>query len=137
MAAAALVAACDDEDTQQRANERFCDDTAELVASLRVIRDLDADTATIEEIEDARDRAQEAYDDLIESAADVVDVRLDELNEAYAELRQAVIAIDDDSTIPDALDDVDDELEAVALEASQVLNQVDCSDVGSESQSDE
>jgi len=132
VAAAIVVAACDDEDTQQRANEQFCDDAAELIASLRVIRDLDADTATIDEIEDARDRARDAYEDMINSAANVVDLRLDELGEAYDELQRAIRAIDDESTIPEALDAVDDELEAVALETAKVLNKVDCSGVGSE-----
>jgi len=133
---ASMIVACDDKPTQQEANEQFCDDTAELIASLRVIRDLDRNSS-IEEVQAARDRARNAYANMIESSAGVVDARLDDLNSAYDELQAAVDDIDESDSIGDALDSVNDELEAVAQEASKILNDVDCSGVGSESQSDE
>lgn len=117
--------ACDDEPTQDEANQEFCDDTAEFIASLRVIRDLDADS-TIEEVEDARERARDAYANMIESSAGVVDERLDDMEAAWAELERAVNDIDDDSSLEDALGSVDDELEEAALQASQILNDVTC-----------
>jgi predicted nucleic acid-binding Zn-ribbon protein len=128
--------ACDDEPTQQEANEQFCDDVAELVASLRAIEDLNADS-TLEEIDAARERARDAREDMIASATDVVEVELDEFNEAWDALQEAVDDLDEGSTLSDALDELEDEIQDVSTEASQLLNDVDCSGVGSEGNSDE
>jgi hypothetical protein len=132
-----VFAACDDEPTQAEANEQFCDDVSELIASLRVIRDLDADS-TFEEVEDARERARNAYNAVLESREGVTEARFDDLEAAEQELQQALGDIDEDSTIGDALESVDDEIEAVALAAAQILNDVNCGRTGdSESQSEE
>lgn len=128
--------ACDDEDTQQAANEQFCDDTAEMVASLRAIQDLDADS-TIEEIDAARERARDAHEDLVASAEGVVDARLDDFNAAWDALAQAVDDLDEGATLSEALNDLEDEIQDVSTEASQLLNDVDCSGVGSEGNSEE
>jgi hypothetical protein len=136
-AASVALVACDDEDTQQEANEQFCDDVGEFIASLRVIRDLDANSS-IDEVEDARERAVNAYQNMVESSADVVDARLDDLESAYNDLQEAVRGVDSGDSIGDALEAVDDEIEAVAQEASQILNDVNCGSVGgSEGQSEE
>jgi hypothetical protein len=123
--------ACDDEPTQQEANEQFCDDAAELVASLRVIRDLDRDS-TLDEVEEARDRAQQAWDNMIASAEGVVDVRLDDAQQAYDDLIAAVDEIDSEDTIGEALESVDDEVENLAKQTSTLLNDVNCGGVGGE-----
>lgn len=129
--------ACDDEDTQQEANEQFCDDTAELIASLRVIRELDSDS-TIEEIEEARDRARTAYENVLESSVDVVESDLQALQDAFDELQAAIDDIDEGTSIGDALDQVDNEVEAFTQEAAKILNDVDCGSVGgSESNTEE
>lgn len=136
MASAFAFVACDDEPTQEAANEQFCDDASDLIASLRAIRDLDLNS-TVEEIDAARESARDAYADMIASAEGVVDVRLDDLEAAYDQLQEAVDNLDEGATLEDALSEVDDEIENVALEASQVLNDVDCGGSGSDSQSDE
>ncbi len=135
-ASALAFVACDDEPTQEAANEQFCDDAADLIASLRAIRDLDLNS-TVDEIDAARESARDAYADMIASAEGVVDVRLDDLQAAYDQLAEAVENLDEGTTLEDALDEVDEEIENVALEASQVLNEVDCGGSGSGSQSDE
>jgi hypothetical protein len=135
-ATAFAFVACDDEPTQEEANEEFCDDVSELLASLRAIRDLDADS-TFEEVEDARERARNAYEGMVESSRDVVDVRLDSVEEAYDELQRTVNAIDEDTTLGDALGAVDDDVENLATEVSLIFNDVDCTGIGSESPSDE
>jgi hypothetical protein len=126
----ALVA-CDDEPTQEEANKEFCDDMGEFVASLRVIEDLNSDS-TIEEVEGARERTRTAYSNLLESAVGVVEVQIDDLQDAYDELLAAVDAIDDEATIAEALDSVDDEISNVATEAGIVFNDVDCENASSD-----
>lgn len=123
--------ACDDEPTQEKANEQFCDDMGEFVASLRVIEDLNRDS-TIEEVEEARERARTAYANILESAVGVVEVQIDDLQDAYDDLLAAVDAIDDDATIGEALDSVDDEVANVATEAGIVFNDVDCENASSD-----
>lgn len=136
MASMVAFVACDDEPTQQEANEDFCDATSELVASLRNIQDLDSDS-TLDEIEDARTRARDARENMIAAASGVTEARLDEFNEAADVLQQAVDDLDEGATLSDALDDLQDEIDDVATEAAQLLNDVDCSGVGSEGNSDE
>jgi predicted nucleic acid-binding Zn-ribbon protein len=135
---ASMVAfvACDDEPTQQQANEDFCDAAAELVASLRNIQDLDSDS-TLDEIDDARARARDAREDMIAAAGGVVEAKLDEFNDAWDALQQAVDDLDEGATLDEALDDLQDEIDDVSTEAAQLLNDVDCSGVGSEGNSDE
>src|SRR5262245_20050840 len=129
--------ACDDEPTQQEANEDFCDATAEMVASLRNIQDLDSDS-TLDEIEDARARARDAHENMVATASGVVDARLDDFNEAWDALEQAVDDLDEGATLSEALDDLQDEIDDVSTEAAELLNDVDCSGVGdSESNSEE
>ena len=112
------------------ANEAFCDNTAEFIASLRVIEDLDSDS-TIDEVEEARSAPRTAYANMLESAGGVVSAQLNELQEAYDALLAAVDDIDDERTIGEALESVDDELANVAAEASKILNDVDCGGAGS------
>ena len=123
--------ACDDEPTQEEANKEFCDDMGEFVASLRVIEDLNRDSS-IEDVEAARERARTAYENILESAVGVVEVQIDDLQDAYDELLAAVDSIDDEATIEEALDSVDDEVANVATEAGIVFNDVDCENASSD-----
>jgi hypothetical protein len=127
LAAFAMFAfsACDEEPTQAEANEQFCDSVGDFVGALRNMRDIDKNS-TNEEFEQARDDLDESYEAMIASAAAVAEVRIDDLVEAREELRSAVDDLSGDLTLEESLEAVDDEVEAVALETSQVLNDVDC-----------
>jgi len=129
--------ACDDEPTQAEANERFCDSVGDLSAALRNLRDLDSDT-TVEEYQDERDQVTESYEAMIEAAASVVGLRLEDLEESRDDLQDALDDVPEDATLGEALEAVDDEVDNVARELSQVLNDVDCSGLpGEDTQSDE
>jgi hypothetical protein len=131
------LAACDDEPTQAEANEAFCDAAANYVAALRDLRDLDQDS-TVDELEDTRDQVASLYDEMVEAAAGVAEVQLDEVDEARNDLRDAVDSISGEATLGEALDEVDDEITNVVSELSQVLNDVDCgTEPGDDIQSDE
>jgi hypothetical protein len=120
-----LLVGCEEEPTQAEANEAFCDSVGDFAGALRNMRDLDKNS-TNEEFEQARDDLSESYDAMIASAAGVVEVRLDELNEARDDLQNAVDDLSGDLTLEESLDAVDDEVEAVALEVAQIYNDVDC-----------
>jgi len=120
------LAACDDEDTQAEANEAFCDAAANYIAALRDVQDLDTDSTT-EEVEEAADVARDAYDEMIEASAQVVEVRLDAVQDARDDLQTAIDNVGEETSIGDALDEVDDEITNVVSEVAQVLNGVACS----------
>lgn len=127
----------DDEPTQAQAEEQFCDDVGAYLASLAALRDVDRDTP-IEEFEDARENVRITYNNMIASAQQLRDVRLDDLEQANANLEGAVDDIDDDATLQEALDSIKDEAEEVSIQLSQVLNDVDCgSGQGQEEKSSE
>jgi hypothetical protein len=98
---------------------------------------VDKDTP-ISEFEDSRENARTAYDNMIASAAQVRDVRLDDLQNANENLRAAVDDIDDDATLQEAKDSIQDEVDEVSNQLSQSLNDVDCgSGQGGQERSDE
>jgi hypothetical protein len=115
-----LFAFEDDEPTQEEANEQFCDDVGEFTAAVAELRDVDRDTP-IEEFEETRDIVRERYDAMIESARGLTDVRLDDLEEANNALRAAVDDIDDDASLQEALDSIEDEADEVATQIGQLL----------------
>lgn len=121
-----VLAACDDEPTQAEANEAFCDAVGNYMAALRDVQDLNRNSS-LEEVEEAAQVASDAYESMVEAAAGVVGVRLDDLEEAREELQNAVDDVSEDTDVGDALDEVDDEITNVVREASQVLNDVACS----------
>ena len=83
-----LLAACDDDPTQDEANQQFCDDVGVFAAALGDLRDIDKDTP-VSEFEDARENVRIAYDNMIASAEQVRDVRLDDLQEANENLQKS------------------------------------------------
>ncbi len=87
----------DDEPTQVQAQEQFCDDVGAYLAALGALRDVDRNTP-IEEFEDAREDVRITYENMIASAQQLPEVRLDDLQEANDNLRAAVDDIDDEAT---------------------------------------
>jgi hypothetical protein len=105
---ALLLSACDDEPTQEEAEDQFCSDVGDFLAALGELRDVDSDTP-IDELEDAND-----------------------------ELRATIDDISDDATLGEALDQIDTAVEDFSVELSQVLNDVNCgSGQGGQETSDE
>jgi hypothetical protein len=139
-AAAALVlllTACDDEPTEEQAQEEFCDDAGAFLAALGALRDVDRDTP-VEEFEDIREDVQTTYDNMVASAAQLREVRLDDLEQAKANLSAAVDDIDDDASLQEGLASIEEEADEVALQFSQVFNDANCgSGQGAQENSDE
>ena len=132
-----LLSACDDEPTQAEAEEQFCDDVGAFLASLGALRDVDDDTS-VDDFEQARENARTAYDNMIASAEQLREVNVEELQEANDNLRAAIDDIDDDATLQEARDSIEDEADEVAVQVSQILNDTDCgSGQGGQERSDE
>ena len=132
-----LLGACDDEPTEETAQEEFCDDVGAFLASLGELRDVDSDTS-VEDFEAAREGVVVSYENMVASAQQLRDVRLDDLEQANANLRAAIDDIDDDASLQEARDSIQEESEQVSKELSQLLNDVDCgSGQGGQENSDE
>ena len=132
-----LLSACDDEPTEEQAQEDFCDDAGAFLAALGALRDVDSDTS-VEDFEDIREDVRTTYDNMVASAEQLREVRLDDLEQANANLRSAVDDIDDEASLEDARDSIQEEVEQFSEELSQVLNDVDCgSGQGAQENSDE
>jgi hypothetical protein len=127
----------DDEPTQVEAEEQFCDDAGAFAASMGALRDADDDTS-LDEFEELRENARIAYENMIRSLETLRYARLEEIEEANDEFRAAVDDIDDEGTLGEALESIEDELEELSIELSQVMNDVDCgSGQGAQERSDE
>jgi hypothetical protein len=132
----ALLGAWDDEPTQVEAEEQFCDDVGVFLVALGDLRDVDSDTS-IEEFQESRENARIAYDNMIASAQEVAEARVDDLQEANDDLKAAV-GVDDDATLQEARDSIQDEADEVSKQISQLLNDVNCgSGQGAQENSDE
>lgn len=127
----------EDEPTQADADQQFCDDLGVFEAALGDLRDVDKGTP-ISEFEDTRENVRIAYDNMIASAEQVRDVRLDDFQEANDNLKAAVDDIDDDATLQEARGSIKDEADEVSKQISQMLNDVNCgSGQGGQERSDE
>jgi hypothetical protein len=132
-----LLSACDDEPTEEQAQEEFCDDAGEFLAALGALRDVDSETS-VDDFEDIREDVRITYENMIASAAELREVRLDELEQANENLRGAIDDIDDDATLQEALSSIEEEADEVVLQLSQVFNDAECgSGQGGQENSDE
>lgn len=132
-----LLAACEDEPTQAEAEQQFCDDVGAYLAALGALRDIDKST-TVDEFDQLRENVKTTHANMVASAEELKDVRLDDLEEAEDNLRSAIDDIDDDQSLQEARGSIQDEVDEVAKQMSQVLNDVDCgSGQGGQEQSDE
>jgi hypothetical protein len=137
VAALLLLVACDDEPTQAEAEQQFCDDVGAYLAALGELRDVDENT-TIDEFDQIRENVLTAHDNMLASAQQLRYTRVDDLEEAESNLRSAIEDIDDDATLQEARSSIEDEVDEVAQQTSQVLNDVDCgSGQGAQERSDE
>jgi hypothetical protein len=127
----------DDEPSQVEAEEQLCDDIGTFVAALGAIQDTDSDTS-IEEFEELRDNVRTAYDNMLASAQAVRYSRINELEDAFADLRSAIEDIDTDQSLQEARDSIEEEVEQASIEIAQIMNDVDCgSGQGGQERSDE
>jgi hypothetical protein len=133
-----LVAFEDDEPTQEEANEQFCEDVGEFIAALGELRDVDEDTE-IEDFEETREIVVERYEAMIQSAANLREAKIEDVEEANEELRAAIDDISDEQSFEEALDSIEDEADELATQVSQLLAETEScgSGQGAQERSDE
>ncbi len=128
IAIVAVVAfACDDDGpSEAEAVAQLCADLSTLQAADAAFDDLGRDS-TINEIQATNDAYNDALDGVVSSAKDVAAVRIQPIEAAYDDLNQAISDISGDTTIPEALVSISDELSAVDAAYDSAFSGVDCS----------
>ena len=103
LAAATCVAAArgGGEDTAE-AQQELCTALSEFGTDVRDFRSLDANS-TIEQWDDARNAASDAWDNVQDEAADVEEARADEVEGAYDDLQSAIDDVPDDTPVDQAV----------------------------------
>ena len=86
------LAACGG-DRKPSAEEQYCADLIQLETDVDALLALRPATATIEEINDARDAVRSDIENLADAADEVGAERIDNLNDAYDNLDDAIDAI--------------------------------------------
>jgi hypothetical protein len=110
-------------DDEQQA--QFCDDVSNLRASLSALGDLGPDS-TVEDFKEARDRIADDIDDVQESARELGDTRVDELDSRTEELRQELDDLDEDTTLREAAQTIRDALSQLSDEGAALFSGIDC-----------
>ena len=119
-----LLAACGT--TVDSAKADFCDDLGAFGQSLTGLRDLHAGS-TKEDLQNALGDADQAWEDLKDSASKLEDVQLDAVEDAFGDLKDSVRDMPDDATLAEALASVKDAAIAMLDEIVQITT-VTCGD---------
>jgi hypothetical protein len=112
--------------TVDSAKADFCDDLDAFSQSLGGLRDLQLGSAK-EDLQSALGNADQAWQDLRDSASKLEDVQLDALEDAFGDLKDSVQDIPDDATLAEALASVKDAAIAMLDEIVQITT-VTCGD---------
>ncbi|MDN7024360.1 hypothetical protein FGU65_05550 [Methanoculleus sp. FWC-SCC1] len=111
--------------TEEEAQAQLCQDLDELGAALQNMQDLNA-SSSVGDIRDARDEVQSAMENVRNSAAQLGDVRVDELNAAYDNLDQTVQNLPDDASVVEAIQTVRPEVQAVRDARQNLSAELNC-----------
>lgn len=102
----ALFVACgDDDDSPEALNNQFCDDLDAFAESLGDWTDLSV-TSSLDDLEERRDATGDAFDQVRESAADARQPEIDNLEQSWRELENAVTNFGDDASFRESVDAV-------------------------------
>ena len=112
-----LLAGCGT--TVDSAKADFCSDLDAFSQSVGGLRDLHAGS-TKEDLQGAIGDADQAWQDLKDSASKLEDVQLDALEAAYGDLKASIRDIPDDATLAEALANVKDAAVAMLSEIVQI-----------------
>ena len=119
-----LLAGCGT--TVDSAKADFCSDLDAFSQSVGGLRDLHAGS-TKEDLQGAIGDADQAWQDLKDSASKLEDVQLDALEAAYGDLKASIRDIPDDATLAEALANVKDAAVAMLGEIVQITT-ITCGD---------
>jgi hypothetical protein len=120
------VAGCTTDQSQASAEADLCDSLAEFGDAVQALDDLDASTASVDDIRAARSTMEAAWDLVVVDAAAVSAADQEALESAWTDLADAVDAIPTDQPVEDALDTIDPAKAEVRSAYEEMANGVGC-----------
>ena len=117
--------ACDDDASEAELTIEVCRDFVDLQAADAAFDTLD-ENSTLDEIRSVNVAYSNALEEVVDSAADLADVRSEPIEAAYDDLNQAIADISSDATIQEALLSIEDELVAVDNAYDQFFSSLNC-----------
>ncbi len=121
-----LVVACNQASDQPSAEQALCDSLAAFGDSITAIGDLSPDTASIDDLNAARDASQEAWDQVKADAANVSAADDAALEQAWNGLADAITGFPTDVTISDALGQIQSAVDGVQSAYGEMRDGLGC-----------
>ena len=109
LALAVASAACGEEETSEEAKQQLKTDLQAFQTSVNNMASL-SPTSTLDEWQSARQDTQEAWDQVVASAADVKEAEISNVQTAWDELAKSVDDLSGDTTLKDALPQLSEEI---------------------------
>jgi hypothetical protein len=113
-------------ESSAEAKKDFCNSLSDLSATVMNYQGLNPVTATNEELDTAADDIGDAYNEVVDDAADWANAYDNPLNEAYNDLYWAVEFLPSDYTVAESLDSLEDELSAFPSAFSETFDGSGC-----------
>jgi hypothetical protein len=125
-----LLTACGDDDDngaeeQQGAEAAVCNDLAALNTAAAQVESLTA-ASTVEDAQAARDAVRTAMNDLREDTANLAEVRLDQLDDAYGDLNSAIDDLPPDQSLGSAAESIKADAAGVVQSHANLRSQLGC-----------
>ena len=120
-----LAVGCEEELTPEEAEDQLCQDLAEFAVAVAQLQQVEPGT-TVDELQTMKDDVAAAFETVKESAAEVAGVRIDDLEQAEANLEGAINGIPGDATIQEALGMIQDDVAAVVLAWDELEASLEC-----------
>ena len=108
----AAIAYAYDPESSEEAKADFCQSISDLSSTVTVYDGLDPLTATNDELDEAADDIDDAWNEVVDDADDWANAYDNELNQAYYDLYWEIQSLPGDYTIAENLEAVEDELGA-------------------------
>ncbi|GAA1724179.1 hypothetical protein GCM10009809_19940 [Isoptericola hypogeus] len=126
-AAALLLAACGpDSPAEQGPSGPACQDLAAYGDALTDLAGAIGPDATVDDVRAAREQADAARNEVVDSLAAVAKNDLDEVNQAWDALETAFAQISDDATLAEAAASLKDEAQGVVQATEGLAADLDC-----------
>jgi hypothetical protein len=113
-------------ESSAEAKADFCDSLTELSATVMNYQGLNPVTATNEELDQAAGDISDAYNEVVDDAADWANAYDNPLNEAYNDLYWAIEFLPSDYTIAQDIESLEDEVSAFPSAFAETFNGSGC-----------
>jgi hypothetical protein len=124
VAAVALLTSC--APTPQENVSQACAAAGAYAAALTNFKDTLKPSATVEQVQTARDQVTKTYDEMIKQSQDVAKDRADAVKTAQQNLESAVKDVPNDATLKQAANSLRDDTVKLQAAASDLRSQLKC-----------